>query len=243
MKFLIVADIHGNYYALASVMKAVKFDVLLCCGDLVVDYPFPEQCIQALRATRGHICLGNNDDNVAYGRKTSAYLGERYAHLARDLDRATDLTAQLISAESRKYLMELPRECRFVLDGVSFYMNHTVPAMPLHHYLDANASTSELASYYKAIDADVMITGHTHTPYVKKLRDKILVNPGSVGEPRDGDARASFATFDSVTGRIELGRLEYDITETSDVLRQLNFPYYALFCLENGFLPNKPTRA
>lgn len=243
MIFLIIADIHGNYHALDRVMKKVEFDILLCCGDLVVDYPFPEECINTLKASCTHMCLGNNDYNVAYGQKGSVYVGERYAHLAEDLDRATDLTIGLISADSRSYLKELPRECQFALDGISFYMNHTAPHMPLHHYLDLNTPQSELAKVYEDIQADVIFTGHTHLAYVKKFKNKFLINPGSVGEPRDGDPRASFAVFDSATGRIELGRLEYDPTETREFLRRLNFPHYSLFCLENGFLPPHPAGA
>jgi len=237
MIFLIISDVHGNYHALESVIKKVEHDILLCCGDIVVDYPFPEQCIKALRDTCAHICIGNNDYNVAHNRKASDCLGNRYAHLAKDLDRATDLTIELISDDARQYLLELPRECRFVREGISFYMNHTGPYLSLRHYLDFNTPEPELDKCYRDIQAEVVITGHTHIPYVKKLGDKILVNPGSVGGPRDGDSRASFATFDSTTGEIELGRLEYDITETLEVLREMHFPEYSIFCLKNGFLP------
>ena len=117
-------------------------------------------------------------------------------------------------------------------------MNHTGPFLSLHHDLDLNTPRSELDKYYQDIQADVIFTGHTHVPYVKKLEDTILVNPGSVGEPRDGDPRASFATFDTITGQVRLGRIEYDMTETREILKKLNFPSYSLFCLENGFLPN-----
>jgi predicted phosphodiesterase len=85
-----------------------------------------------------------------------------------------------------------------------------------------------------------MITGHTHIPYVRNFGDKILINPGSVGQPRDGDPRTSFAVFDTAAGRVELKRLEYDITETSRYLKKLNFPAYSLYCLKNGFLPVAP---
>lgn len=242
MIVLIISDIHGNYHALESVIKTVAYDVLLCCGDVVVDYPFPEQCIHAVQDGCVHICMGNNDYNVAYGQKASDHVGERYAHLAKDLDRSTELTSELIGDGGRQYLRGLPRECRFVLDKVTFYMNHTGPNLPLNRYIDLNAPRSELAAYYRDIRADVMLTGHTHIPYVKKIGEKTLINPGSIGEPRDGDPRASFATFDTATGRAELGRLAYDITETSEQLRKLNFPAYSLFCLNNGFLPHNSTR-
>ena len=236
---LVISDVHGNYHALDRVMNAVKYDAMVCCGDIVVDYPFPQQCIQVLKDSCIHICSGNNDINVAHDQKASEYISKKYTHLAKDLDRNTELTLKLINDDSKNYLRELPRECRFDLDGVSFYMNHTVPHRPLHHYLDKETSDSKLAQYYRDIRAEVMITGHTHIPYVRNFGDKILINPGSVGQPRDGDPRISFAVFDTAAGRVELKRLAYDITETSRYLKKLNFPAYSLYCLKNGLLPDR----
>ena len=112
--------------------------------------------------------------------------------------------------------------------------------MSLQHYIDLKTPYYELDKYFHDIKADVIFTGHTHIPYVKKIGDKILVNPGSVGEPRDGDPRASFATFDTVTGQVKLSRLEYDISETRKILKELGYPSYSLYCLENGCLPAEP---
>jgi putative phosphoesterase len=243
MKLLIVSDIHGNLHALENVTKKIPYDALLCCGDLVVDYPFPEQCINTAKNAVTYICSGNNDYVVAHDRKASEFLREKYAHYAEALDRATDLTRKLITDESKRYLAGLPRECEFALDGISFYMNHTVPRMSLHHYLDLNTPLPELAAYYGDIQAEVILTGHTHVPYVKKLGNKILINPGSVGGPRDRDPRPSFVTFDTSTGQIQLRRFEYDTAETKRVLKELNFPNYSLFCLRNGYLPDNPDEA
>ena len=240
MKILIISDIHGNYHALDCVMKNVRYDEMLCCGDIAVGYPFPEQCINAVKENCAHLCSGNGDYIISHDQRASDYIGKRYAHLAQDLNRSTELAAGSISEASMDYLRKLPRECRFVLDDISFYMNHTGPGMSHHRYLDPSLPFPELDKYYRDIEADVIFTGHTHIPYVKKIRDKILVNPGSVGEPRDGDPRASFAIFDTATGRLELGRLEYDISETRQGLIELGYPNYSLYCLENGILPAAP---
>ena len=240
MKILVVSDIHGNYHALDYVMKNVEYDVLLCCGDLVVDYPFPEQCINLLKDNCAHICSGNNDYIVSHDQKPSEHIGAHYAHLAKDLDRAAELATEQISVDSMKYLRELPQECQFELDNIAFYMNHTAPRMSLQHYIDLHTPCSELDRYFHDIRADVIFTGHTHIQYVKKISDKILVNPGSVGEPRDGDPRASFATFNTVTGQVKLERLEYDISKTQQILKELDYPSYSLYCLENGCLPAQP---
>ena len=240
MKILIISDIHGNVHALAAVLKHAAHDALLCCGDLVVDYPFPGPCIRAVQAAGTHVCKGNNDDLVAKKEAASDHLSERWAHYAAAIDRAAALTQAAISDTDRQYLAGLPGECRFTVDGVSFYMNHTGPCLALNHYLDRNTSAAELDRIYRDIRTDVMVTGHTHVPYIKRINGRIVVNPGSVGEPRDGDPRASYATFDTTTGRIALERLAYDTTETRAKLKALDYPYYSLHCLQHGRLPENP---
>jgi len=240
MKVLIVSDIHGNYYALEAVIKNVSFDVLLCSGDLVVGYPFPRECIDFIRKNCSYICTGNHDYAVAYNKKSYNKLPLKYRKYANALDRAKELTVDLLDKESIGYLRMLLRERKFLVDGITFYLNHTVPNLSLSYSLDPESPQSEIENHYKGIHADILITGHTHMPYVRKLKNKILINPGSVGEPRDGDPRAGFALLDTRTKQIELGRVEYDITETSLRLKKLNFPNYSLFCLQTGRLPDDP---
>ena len=240
MKILIISDIHGNFYALDSVLKQVSHDVLICCGDLIVDFPFPEECITALKDRNAHACIGNNDCFVADNLTPSQHVKEPYLHYGAALDKVVELTQQLMSAESKAYLSELSREHRFTIDGISFYLNHTGPDLPNTQYIHLETPLSELVQIYKNIQADVMITGHTHVPYVKKVGDSILINPGSIGESKDGDTRASFATFDTDTGQIELGKVGYDMAQTKQRLKKMNFPKYSLYYLKYGRLPENP---
>lgn len=240
MKILVISDIHGNHHALMAVLNHVAHDTLVCCGDLVVDYPFPEECVAVIRDGATYVCHGNNDHAVAFNEKPSQHVSDRWRHYAHALDKATELTVDLMSDKAKRYLKELPRECSFSVDDINFYMNHTVPAMPLNHYLDIDRPITELKKCYRRVAADIVLTGHTHVPYLKRLGRRIVLNPGSVGEPRDGDPRASFAVVDTHTGNIHLGRLPYDTTETSMTTKALGFPGYSLFCLRNGYLPDDP---
>jgi putative phosphoesterase len=240
MRVLIISDIHGNYYALKTVIGNIRFDVLVCSGDLVVGYPFPRQCIEVLKMNCSFICMGNHDYAVAYDEKSYGYLPPKYMKYPSALDRAKELTVDLLEEEFIQYLRMLPQEYVFAIDGVTFYINHSVPNLSLNYYLDPKLPQSEIEKHYRDVHADILVTGHTHIPFVRNLKNRILVNPGSVGEPRDGDPRTSFAVFDTRTKQIEFSRLEYDTTETSLMLKQLNFPNYSLFCLKNGFLPEDP---
>jgi predicted phosphodiesterase len=92
MRVLIVSDIHGNYYALKAVTEKVPFDVIVCSGDLVVDYPFPRECIDYFKEKCPHICMGNNDYAVAYDTKSYDKLPPKYLRYADEMDRVTKLT-------------------------------------------------------------------------------------------------------------------------------------------------------
>ncbi len=240
MKILIISDIHGNYYALDAVLKQVSHDVLVCCGDIVVDFPYPEECITALRNMNAHCCIGNNDCFVADDLTPSHHVREPYLHYAEALDRGVELTHGLMSAESKSFLQGLSREHRFSINGLNFYLNHTGPDLPIYQYIHMDTSLSELLRVFQGIQTDVIITGHTHIPYVKKIGDRVLINPGSIGESRDGDTRASYATFETESAQVELGRLAYDVTQTRKRLIELNFPKYSLYCLKYGRLPEDP---
>jgi len=240
LKILIVSDIHGNFFAFDTVRNQVPHDMLVCCGDVVVDFPYPEECIRALKEMTSHCCIGNNDCFVAKDLTPSQHVKPPYLHYGAALDRTVELTQALISSESKTFLQGLPREHRFSVDGIAFYLNHTGPDLPIYQYIHLDTPLTELLRIYQDIQADIIVTGHTHIPYVKKIGGRLLINPGSIGESRDGDTRASYAVFDTETGQVELGRMAYDTAQTIDRLKELNFPNYSKFCLKHGCLPDDP---
>jgi predicted phosphodiesterase len=91
-------------------MRRVDHDLLVCCGDLVVDYPFPEECVAMVRDAAAYVCQGNNDRAIAHGLKASEEISERWRHYAQAIDTSTELTAGLMSEGARAYLKGLPRE-------------------------------------------------------------------------------------------------------------------------------------
>ncbi|MBM4048957.1 MAG: YfcE family phosphodiesterase, partial [Planctomycetes bacterium] len=103
---------------------------------------------------------------------------------------------------------------RFELDGMRFLAVHATPSDPLFCYLAADEKlwAHEVAS----VQADFILVGHTHRPFVLKCGQKSVVNPGSVGQPRDGDPRTSYAVIRD--GRVELRRVEYPVESTVQAL-------------------------
>lgn len=237
MKILIISDIHGNLHALNSVLESTPHDLVICCGDLVVGYPFPDKCIEKLRCIGARVCMGNHDFDIALDRKTTVQMNNQDPHISSALDQSAELTRECIGECEKTYLKNLPREQLFTVDGITFYMNHTAPSLSLHHYISPDTSEEEMTALYSNIQADILITGHTHIPYVKKIGYRQLINPGSVGEPRDGDLRAGYAVFDTDTSQVMLHRLAYDTSETIRILLESGYPDYSLSCLKYGALP------
>jgi putative phosphoesterase len=224
MRILLVADIHANWPALAAIQE--PFDACLALGDYV-DYALePAPCIQWMRKNATHAVRGNHDHGVAQYVKVQGKNGFKY------LTGVTrEVTQERISAEDRRYLGGLPLSKRVTLDGVKFLLVHATPRDPLDEYsiADKDFWTRRLAD----VDAQVICVGHTHHPYILEVSDKLVINPGSVGLPRDGDPRASYAIIENQ--RVELKRIEYPVEDTVTNVLESNLPEPAKLLLAEVF--------
>jgi putative phosphoesterase len=213
MRILLLADIHGNWPALEAINE--PFDVCLCLGDLVDYGPEPGPCIDWVRRRAAHCVRGNHDHGVAQNVVVSGQNGFKYlTGVTRPLSRTR------IGAEDMRYLATLPLTQYLTLDDTRFLLVHATPRDPLDEYAPAEADFWErrLAD----VDAEVVCVGHTHIPYVLEVGDRVVVNPGSVGLPRDGDPRASYAILED--HRIELKRVEYPVESTVQSVRESPLP-------------------
>jgi putative phosphoesterase len=224
MRILLLADIHANWAALKAVQE--PFDVCLVLGDLV-DYGLePTPCIDWVRRNATHAVRGNHDHGVAQFVKVQGRNGFKY------LSGVTrEVTHELISADERRFLAALPVSKRLTIDGVKFLLVHATPRDPLDEYAIADAEfwSRRLAG----VDAQVVCVGHTHHPYILEVGDKLVINPGSVGQPRDGDPRASYAIIENQ--RVELKRIEYPVEETVTTVLESNLPEPAKSLLAEVF--------
>lgn len=213
MRILLVADIHANWPALKAIKES--FDACLALGDLV-DYGLePTPCIQWVRQNATYAVRGNHDHGVAQFVKVQGRNGFKYLT---GVTRET--TQERIGAEERRFLAAMPVSKRVTIDGVKFLMVHATPRDPLDEYAIADAEfwSRRLAG----VDAQVICVGHTHHPYILEVGDKLVINPGSVGQPRDGDPRAAYAIIENQ--RVELKRIEYPVEETVTTVLKSNLP-------------------
>lgn len=203
MRILVLADIHSNWPALAAVQE--PFDVCLFVGDLVDYGTDPISCINWIRKHAAVSVRGNHDHAVAQRilvRKTSGL--HRLAAATRPLH------WKILSGLHMKFLTRMPVTRKVTLDDKRFYLVHATPRDPFDEYLREDKAAWE--ARLKGIDAEFVLVGHTHIPFAMQLDGPMVINPGSIGQPRDGDPRAAYAIIEN--GKVELRRVKYDIDAT-----------------------------
>jgi putative phosphoesterase len=209
VRVLVVSDIHGNWPALEAV-AAVPHDAVLCLGDIVGYGPQPGECLRWLRANGAVIVQGNHDRALADDvpprcRPDFEWLAAAAAGIGR----------QQLDDGEKAFLRALPPTRRLVLDDKRVVMVHATPVDPLYSYLPLDPDRWRRAVV--GIDADILLVGHTHLPFHIRLDHLHVVNPGSVGQPKDGDPRAAYAVIED--GIPKLARVAYPIERTVERLR------------------------
>jgi putative phosphoesterase len=205
MELAVIADVHSNLPALEAVLKEIGDMEIFSCGDIVGYHPYPNETIEIFKRKKIRGIMGNHDAAVVKGEKRGFY---------QPAAEAIQWTADVIRKENRRFLGSLP----FSFKGAGLEAFHGSPRDPLHEYVYKETPEKTLNSYLG--DSSVLILAHTHIPFVKNLKKGLVLNPGSVGQPRDGDPRAAYAILDVAEKRAEIRRVEYDIETVAKVIRK-----------------------
>ena len=242
MRALIVSDIHSNLEALDSVIAdAVErggFDCLWCLGDMVGYGPDPSEVLQRLRTFDLVAVAGNHDYAAASVIDASDFNGAAFT--------AIRWTAGQLDVDERSFLSDLPT----VSTQPPFTLVHGSLRDPVVEYL---LQPSQAVATFELLTTPYCLVGHSHYPFICREmspaplfqplpvtdplpldQQRCIVNPGSVGQPRDRDARASYAVFDSDRATIEHYRVGYDIGLTQGKMRQAGLPQYLIDRLDHG---------
>lgn len=205
--FGVISDTHANLEALDAVLAvfaARGITDIYSAGDIVGYNAAPNACCERLRAIPVRGVMGNHDWAVL---RDPAEL-DWFNRVAR---MAIDYTVQHLTPANREYLAALPTRLAFVAGGRRVTIVHGSPEDPLMQYEDAEAPDAWFAHLLDLAEADILVMGHTHLPFVRRIGHRLVVNPGSVGQPRDGDPRSSCAIIDPATLQAEILRLAYDV--------------------------------
>lgn len=185
----LISDIHGNHVALQAVLDDMgQVDGFVCAGDIVGYGPSPERCLQTIREQDIPTVQGNHDRKVAEGRGSES--GDEYAQ-------------RVLDDEQRTWLDDLPRKRSLFDDRLKVVHDHPDER---DRYTFPDQFEADLLG-----DEDVLVLGHTHFQHAEQLDSEIIVNPGSVGQPRDRDPAAAYAVVDLDGPSVDLFRVEYDI--------------------------------
>jgi protein phosphatase len=220
MRLLIVSDIHSNIAALQAVIAdAERVDAVAFVGDAVDYGPRPAECVDWLRENATWAVRGNHDHALAYHvdcRASAPFHALSVASRAMNQERVTE--------PQRAFLGTLPLLTRFTFAGARFGMVHAAPSDPLYRYLPMDLSDAALAAEMGELmgEADVILLGHTHLPFVRQLGSVQIVNPGSVGQPKHGDPRAAYALWED--GKISLCFAAYPVEDTVGDLQTAGLP-------------------
>jgi diadenosine tetraphosphatase ApaH/serine/threonine PP2A family protein phosphatase len=244
MLYAILADIHANLIAFEAVLQDMesqgKIEQIWCVGDTVGYGPAPHQCIELLRRFN-HLSIAGNHEWAAMGRIDTFDFNPEAAM-------SVHWTAEQLTKEDKDYLETLP----LTLMQDSFTLAHGSPRSPLWEYLLDSVTAGGSFAY---LNTQNCFIGHSHIPLffqydeTEQLCDgsrweagsllklgvhRLILNPGSVGQPRDGDPRASYAIYDSEARSVTIFRTPYDIAATQGEMERLGLPRRFINRLSHG---------
>jgi diadenosine tetraphosphatase ApaH/serine/threonine PP2A family protein phosphatase len=232
MRYAILSDIHANLSALQTVLDQLgSIDAIWCLGDIVGYGPDPAACIELVRL-RTSLTVQGNHDLACVSDADLSYFNE-------DAAKACRWTRDQLTEHDRDYLAALPQKA----SPEEMTLVHGSPADPTWEYV---SSARVAAVVFQDFATSVCLVGHTHVPVVYRLGqdgqdtrvseirpgdapvsiagDRFIVNPGSVGQPRDGNPAASYAVLDTAAETVTFLRVRYPISETQRKIQAARLP-------------------
>ena len=243
MRYLILSDLHANLQALEAVLddaQAIGYDAVLVLGDLVGYGADPQAVIDRTLALEPVAMIRGNHDKVCAGLESPMLFNDA-ARLS------AEWTAQVLDEQHLAILRDLPKGPRLVTDAIEIC--HGTP-FDEDHYVFDDQDASRAAD---AASARICLFGHTHVPAIYATAQEpvttidgaedelrlprqapVLINVGSVGQPRDGDPRAAYGLLDDERGTIRLRRVPYDILGAQASILNAQLPDWLALRLERG---------
>jgi putative phosphoesterase len=239
MRFAIFSDVHGNLHALEAVgadIERADCDAVYCLGDLVGYGAFPNEVTERVRRRETPTVMGNYDDGVGFERDECgcAYRDPIDQELG---ERSLAWTKAQVTPENKAYLRTLLKEIRFEADGKRVLLVHGSPRK-INEYLFEDRPISSFQRLAATSNADIIVFGHTHKPYIKIVDGVMFLNVGSVGKPKDEDWRACYAVLHTKdTPSAVFRRVEYDVKAAAGAIRATELPDEFAFDVETGGAP------
>lgn len=216
MRIGIISDVHSNLPALECVLEALKtenIDKIVHAGDIVGYNPYPNEVIEVIRNAEIISILGNHDRAVNSADTIGLNL---YAA------QAVYWTVDMLKKESASYLKKLKHREFLNFAQKNIAIIHGSPWNDDEYVYEHELT----ARFLNKVNADILIYGHTHVPCVKRFSTGIIINPGSVGQPRDGNSKASYAVLDLDEWHAEIKRIGYNVKAVAEDIEKAGLPMF-----------------
>jgi putative phosphoesterase len=212
MKIVIISDIHGNYDALSHLPE--DYDQLWVLGDLVNYGPQPREVIAFVRSRAAHVVRGNHDHCVGFGQVPRC--SPRFRQMAEATRRYTDA---VLGEQDKEYLRSLPLHVDVWVDKQRCRLCHVLPSDPPFENCPSQIRQREWEDTCRSMGADILLVACGHTPLGRKLGSTVVVNPGSLGQPRSGEAVGYYAVLKH--GTLSLRSFYYPVNLTAEKVRAM----------------------
>ena len=230
------SDIHGNKHALDAVLADIRRHApehVVCLGDLVGYGAFPNEVIDIMRSAGIPTLAGNYDDGVGFDRNECGCAYTDPADIERG-DRSLRWTQRVVTPENKAWLRALPREVRLELAGGRVLCVHGSPRR-INEYLYEDRPEGSLARMFRDLEADIILCGHTHLPYHRRVGDIHLINVGTAGRPKGGDPRVTYALVEVGDQlRASFLRVEYEVELAARAIEATDLPDEFAMALRNA---------
>ena len=223
----VITDVHANLPALEAALARIEelgIAQIYCGGDLVGYGPHPNEVCALIAAREIPTIHGNYDYAIARELEDCgcAYITPHDRELGQ---RSVEWTLANTSAESKRFMRELPFDLRFAVGSTDVHLVHGSPRK-VNEYLFEDKPASLYERLAAAESADVLVFGHTHKPWMRSHGGVLFVNCGAVGKPKDGDPRGAFALLDASSGElgVSIERVAYDADAVAREVRAAGLP-------------------
>lgn len=217
MKVALISDIHANIYALESVcadLNKEAVDKILVIGDLIGYYYWPKEVIDILRNDKRVVCVRGNHESILREVMSDSEAADRYR---KKYGSGYDACLNDLSAGEINWLVTLPESLDLEIAGCTFYLSHGSLGS-IDQYLYPDAEASRIEQNYS--DKKFTIFGHTHYSFLHSHNGKFLINPGSIGQPRDIAGLASYVILNLENLTVRFKRKSFDISRVAEAANE-----------------------
>ena len=218
MLIAVISDVHSNFPALKAVLEKIdelKVKKIFCCGDVVGYASMPNECIKEI-IKRKVVCVTGNHELALINKEFLSWFNVNAI-------KALLWNEKNLKEFAWRWIKKLKERRKIKIGNKKILLAHSLDSC-FDYVFDASKDMIEY--WLEKYGVDIIAIGHTHIPYIKKIEKGILINPGSVGQPRDQDNKASFALFDEKTMETEIIRVSYNIDAIANDIKARGLPEF-----------------